>query len=47
MPECTLHVDAFLYDDDSIEELTEHGLLARNYCRDCGSRKTEPLGKLK
>lgn len=45
MPECTLHVDAFLYDEEHIDELEDQGLLARNYCRDCGSRKIEPLGR--
>jgi hypothetical protein len=45
LPECTLHVDAFLYDDDDVEELVEQGQISRNFCCDCGSRKTTPFSK--
>ncbi|XP_073425926.1 uncharacterized protein [Dendrobates tinctorius] len=39
----TLHVDAFLYDDDAIDSLCEDGKMSRNYCMSCGSTKTAPL----
>ncbi|KAM4014504.1 uncharacterized protein ACNLHF_004236 isoform 2-T2 [Anomaloglossus baeobatrachus] len=39
----TLHVDAFLYDDDTIDSLCEEGKMSRNYCVSCGSTKTAPL----
>eukprot|EP00727_Mastigamoeba_balamuthi_P007378 m51a1_g3260 hypothetical protein (367) ;mRNA; f:192009-193109 len=40
----TVSVDAFLYpDDDDVDELCDKGLLARAYCEDCGSRRTQPL----
>lgn len=42
-PETTVHVDAFLYGDDEIDDLVERGKLSRNYCRACGSRDTAPL----
>lgn len=41
----TLHVDAFLYDDDTVDALCEEGKMSRNYCMSCGSRKTAPLGE--
>ncbi|XP_040189172.1 uncharacterized protein LOC120920870 isoform X2 [Rana temporaria] len=39
----TLHVDAFLYDDDTVDALCEEGKMSRIYCMSCGSRKTAPL----
>lgn len=42
-PRHTLHVDAFLYDDEQVDELCERGELDRNYCLQCGSHKTKPL----
>ncbi|KAM6181918.1 uncharacterized protein O8D03_000377 [Erethizon dorsatum] len=43
-PEPTVHVDAFLYDEDSIDSLCEEGRMSRNYCTVCGSQQTAPLG---
>ncbi|KAM4690222.1 uncharacterized protein WCC33_017633 [Rhinophrynus dorsalis] len=39
----TLHVDSFLYDDDTIDSLCDEGKMSRNYCMSCGSRNTAPL----
>jgi hypothetical protein len=41
----TVHVDAFLYTDDDVDALVDHGDLQRNYCLDCGSKNTKPLSK--
>ncbi|KAM9092068.1 uncharacterized protein [Eschrichtius robustus] len=43
-PEPTVHVDAFLYDEDFIDSLCEEGKLSRYYCMVCGSHQTAPLG---
>ncbi|XP_016007571.2 uncharacterized protein LOC107514413 isoform X2 [Rousettus aegyptiacus] len=43
-PEPTIHVDAFLYDEDFIDSLCEEGKMSRNYCTVCGSHQTAPLG---
>ncbi|KAM9711312.1 uncharacterized protein ACBT57_020744 isoform 1-T1 [Dama dama] len=43
-PEPTVHVDAFLYDEDFIDSLCEEGKMSRNYCMVCGSHRTAPLG---
>lgn len=43
-PQPTVHVDAFLYDDDFIDSLCEKGKMSRNYCTVCGSHQTAPLG---
>ncbi|XP_036307647.1 uncharacterized protein LOC118726663 isoform X2 [Pipistrellus kuhlii] len=43
-PEPTVHVDAFLYDEDVIDSLCEEGKMSRNYCVVCGSYQTAPLG---
>ncbi|XP_026369382.1 uncharacterized protein LOC113266127 isoform X1 [Ursus arctos] len=43
-PEPTIHVDAFLYDEDFIDSLCDEGRMSRNYCTVCGSRQTAPLG---
>ncbi|XP_046982734.1 uncharacterized protein LOC124552495 [Schistocerca americana] len=42
-PRHTLHVDAFLYDDEQVDDMCEDGRLDRNYCLQCGSHKTRPL----
>uniref|UniRef100_UPI00398EB227 uncharacterized protein n=1 Tax=Pristiophorus japonicus TaxID=55135 RepID=UPI00398EB227 len=42
-PEPTVHIDAFLFDDDLIDSLCEKGKMSRNYCLSCGSHKTAPL----
>ncbi|XP_063040460.1 uncharacterized protein zgc:109986 [Engraulis encrasicolus] len=39
----TVHVDAFLYDDDAVDSLCEEGKMSRNYCLSCGSQRTAPL----
>ncbi|XP_048340749.1 uncharacterized protein LOC125426482 isoform X2 [Sphaerodactylus townsendi] len=39
----TVHIDAFLYDDDIIDTLCEEGKMSRNYCLTCGSHQTAPL----
>ncbi|XP_063117982.1 uncharacterized protein LOC314128 isoform X6 [Rattus norvegicus] len=43
-PEPTVHIDAFLYDEDFIDTLCEEGKMSRNYCTVCGSHQTAPLG---
>uniref|UniRef100_A0A131YY66 Methyltransferase type 11 domain-containing protein n=1 Tax=Rhipicephalus appendiculatus TaxID=34631 RepID=A0A131YY66_RHIAP len=42
-PATTVHLDAFLYDDEAIDELVEEGKLSRSYCKACGSHDTAPL----
>lgn len=42
-PSNSVHVDAFLYDEDGEEALVQEGLLCRNYCGDCGSRNIEEI----
>ncbi|XP_058471826.1 uncharacterized protein zgc:109986 isoform X2 [Solea solea] len=42
-PRPTVHVDAFLYDDDQVDALCEGGAMSRNYCLHCGSQRTAPL----
>ncbi|KAM3728472.1 Leucine carboxyl methyltransferase [Dirofilaria immitis] len=39
----TVHVDAFLYDDDDVDELVDRGTLSREYCAQCGCREIMPL----
>ncbi|KAL2099069.1 hypothetical protein ACEWY4_005549 [Coilia grayii] len=39
----TVHVDAFLYDDEAVDLLCEEGKMSRNYCLTCGSQRTAPL----
>ncbi|CAG9533217.1 unnamed protein product [Cercopithifilaria johnstoni] len=39
----TVHVDAFLYDDDDVDELVDQGTLSREYCAQCGCREIMPL----
>lgn len=38
-----VHVDAFLYDDEAIDELVDAGQFSRNYCKKCGSKNVAPL----
>ena len=45
-PRTTIHVDAFLYDEDVIDELCDEGKMSRNYCTQCGSRDVKPLSKI-
>lgn len=42
-PVNSVHLDAFLYDEEAEEGLISEGLLSRAFCRDCGSRRTEEL----
>ncbi|XP_042562409.1 uncharacterized protein zgc:109986 [Clupea harengus] len=42
-PKPTIHVDAFLYDDEAVDLLCEEGKMSRNYCLSCGSQTTAPL----
>jgi len=39
----SVHVDAFLYDENAEEALVQDGLLQRSYCKDCGSRNIDDL----
>ncbi|KAL3989954.1 hypothetical protein ACH3XW_29725 [Acanthocheilonema viteae] len=39
----TVHVDAFLYDDDDVDELVDQGALSREYCAQCGCREIMSL----
>ncbi|XP_070698822.1 uncharacterized protein [Pempheris klunzingeri] len=39
----TVHVDAFLYDEDEVDALCEEGTFTRSYCLSCGSYRTAPL----
>lgn len=39
----TVHVDAFLYDDEMVDSLCEEGKMSRNYCLSCGSHRTALL----
>ncbi|KAM4624895.1 uncharacterized protein ACJ7VT_003393 [Polymixia lowei] len=39
----TVHVDGFLYDEDTVESLCEEGKMSRSYCLNCGSQRTAPL----
>ena len=41
----TIHVDAFLYDDEAIDDLVDAGRLSRNYCKQCGSHQVAALSK--
>lgn len=43
-PHPTVHVDAFLYNEETVDSLCEEGKMSRNYCLDCGSHRTAPLG---
>jgi predicted Zn-dependent protease len=42
----TVHVDAFLYEDDDVLELQETGKIPINYCLDCQSRNVQPISML-
>ncbi|XP_057200169.1 uncharacterized protein zgc:109986 isoform X4 [Triplophysa rosa] len=39
----SVHVDAFLYDEETVDSLCEDGKMSRNYCLDCASHRTAPL----
>ncbi|XP_007240539.3 uncharacterized protein zgc:109986 [Astyanax mexicanus] len=39
----TVHVDAFLYDEETVDSLCEERKMSRNYCLNCGSHSTAPL----
>jgi hypothetical protein len=41
----TVHVDEFLYDNETVDALCDEGKLVRNYCLQCGSFNTRPLSK--
>ncbi len=43
----TLHIDAFIYDDDEINCLEDEGKLSRCFCQDCGSNSIEQYGIIK
>ncbi|XP_066550832.1 uncharacterized protein LOC136717224 isoform X2 [Amia ocellicauda] len=40
----TVHVDAFLYDEEAVDSLCEEGKMSRHYCLNCGSHRTAVLG---
>ncbi|XP_060735645.1 uncharacterized protein zgc:109986 [Tachysurus vachellii] len=42
-PKPTMHVDAFLYDEETVDGLCEDGKMSRNFCLDCGSRNTASM----
>ncbi|XP_077095018.1 uncharacterized protein LOC143746790 [Siphateles boraxobius] len=42
-PHPTVHVDAFLFDEETVDSLCEEGKMSRNYCLNCGSHRTAPL----
>ncbi len=39
----TFHLDAFLYTDEEVDRMAQHGMIPRSYCLDCGSRNTDFL----
>lgn len=39
----TCHVDAFLYDENEVDNLVKKGKLKRYYCTDCSSRNVQDL----
>ena len=44
-PGNSVHVDAFLYDDELEQRLVEEGAIPRALCNKCGSRDTTPISK--
>ncbi|KAK2879075.1 hypothetical protein Q8A67_019866 [Cirrhinus molitorella] len=42
-PHPTVHIDAFLYDEEAVDSLCEEGKMSRNYCLNCGSHRTALL----
>ncbi|KAI5611499.1 hypothetical protein C0J50_4733, partial [Silurus asotus] len=42
-PKPTVHVDAFLYDEETVDSLCEDGKMSRNFCLTCGSHRTAPM----
>lgn len=45
-PKPTVHVDAFLYDDETVDSLCEEGKMSRNFCLSCGSHRTAAMGNV-
>ncbi|XP_059062047.1 uncharacterized protein LOC131854880 [Achroia grisella] len=41
--ESTCHIDEFLYDHNTVEDLTQQGKIKRHYCVDCNSRNIKEL----
>ncbi|XP_062864081.1 uncharacterized protein zgc:109986 isoform X2 [Trichomycterus rosablanca] len=39
-PKPTLHVDAFLYEEETVDSLCDEGKMSRNFCLNCGSHRT-------
>uniref|UniRef100_A0A8C7DGX8 Zgc:109986 n=1 Tax=Oncorhynchus kisutch TaxID=8019 RepID=A0A8C7DGX8_ONCKI len=44
-PQPTLHEDAFLYVEETVDTLCEEGKMSHNHCLKCGSHKTAPMGR--
>ena len=44
-PANSVHLDAFLYDEEEEERLVQEGKLSRYACKRCGSKETEQLSK--
>ena len=42
-PANTVHIDAFLYDEQAEDALVEEGLLSKSYCIDCGSKNIDDV----
>ncbi|XP_031567956.1 uncharacterized protein LOC116302733 [Actinia tenebrosa] len=42
-PSTTIHIDAFLYNDEEIEKLCDEGKINRHHCNSCGSHDIKPL----
>ncbi|KAI3420847.1 hypothetical protein GPALN_014466 [Globodera pallida] len=40
-PHNTLHVDAFLFDDNDVDEMAKDGVLRRHFCQNCHSTDVE------
>uniref|UniRef100_A0A0N4ZRR6 Arsenite methyltransferase n=1 Tax=Parastrongyloides trichosuri TaxID=131310 RepID=A0A0N4ZRR6_PARTI len=40
-PKTTIHVDAFLYDDELMEYMIDEGIIKPHYCKDCFSSNIE------
>jgi hypothetical protein len=39
----TAHVDAFLFDESDVEEMTASGKIATHFCRQCGSKNVDEI----
>jgi len=42
-PQNSMHVDAFLFTDEDVDDLCEQKKMSRHYCAECGSRNVQPL----